>query len=154
MTIQRLSHIGICVSNLERSRAFYCQGLGFQEAGELEVEGAPVDTLLALSGTQLHAVYLERDGTRIELLHFREPGAIGDAAPRAMNALGLTHLSFRVDNLEATLRLLERYGGQVLQASRTENPDFRAAAIFVTDPDGTRIELIQQSGDPSTLPGQ
>ena len=48
MAIQRLSHIGICVSDLERSRAFYCQGLGFQEAGELEVEGAPVDTLLAL----------------------------------------------------------------------------------------------------------
>jgi catechol 2,3-dioxygenase-like lactoylglutathione lyase family enzyme len=71
-----------------------------------------------------------------------------------MNALGLTHLSFRVDDLETTLHLLERYGAQVLHTSRTENPDFRAAAIFVTDPDGTRIELIQQSGDPSTLPGQ
>ena len=154
MPIQRLSHIGICVSNLERSRAFYCQGLGFREAGKLEVAGTPVDTLLALSGTQLQAVYLERDGTRIELLHFREPKAVGAPTPRAMNALGLTHLSFRVEDLEATLRLLERHGAQILSDSQTENPDFRAAAIFVTDPDGTRIELIQQPGDPSTLPGQ
>ena len=92
MAIRHLSHIGICVANLERSLVFYRDGLGFREGGKLDASGAPVDTLLELDGTQLHALYLERDGTRIELLYFSEPGHLGDAAARPMNQLGLTHL--------------------------------------------------------------
>ena len=154
MTIQRLSHIGLCVSDLERSARFYTQGLGFSPAGSLEVEGEATDTLLGLSGTQLSALYLERDGTRIELLHYRQPGSVEQDAPRPMNWVGLTHLSFRVADLEATLNNLTAVGGVILRETRTENRHFGAAAIFVTDPDGTRIELIEQPGDPNVLPGQ
>ena len=39
MTIQRLSHIGICVSELERSVCFYRDALGFQELSRLQVKG-------------------------------------------------------------------------------------------------------------------
>ena len=33
------------------------------------------DTLLRLRGTKLHAVYLTRDGVRLELMHFEAPKA-------------------------------------------------------------------------------
>ena len=153
MAIRHLSHIGICVANLERSLVFYRDGLGFREGGKLDASGAPVDTLLELDGTQLHALYLDRDGTRIELLHFSEPGQVGDGAARPMNQLGLTHLSLRVDDLDATVAHLAQVGGRVLSETRIDNPEFRASAIFVTDPDGTRIELVEQPGDPTALPG-
>jgi catechol 2,3-dioxygenase-like lactoylglutathione lyase family enzyme len=149
----RLSHIGICVSDCERSLRFYRDVLGFQHLSELQVAGEPSNTLLQLDDVQLRAVYLERDGTRIELLHFASPGWCGEARPRAMNQLGLTHLSLRVDNLASTLATLKEAGVGILLQTHIDIPAFAAAAVFITDPDGTLIELVQAPGDPALPPG-
>lgn len=153
MTIQRLTHVGVCVRDLERSVRFYRDGLGFAPLAELQVAGEPSATLLRLADVDLHAVYLERDGTRIELLHYRRPGTVGAAEARPMNQLGLTHLSFRVADLSAVLARLRAAGAQPLERTRIDIPDFAAAAVFVTDPDGTLIELVQAPGDPAAPPG-
>ena len=154
MLIERASHLGLCVANLERSRAFYCRGLGFREVSELRVEGEAVDTLLELEDTRLHAVYLERDGLRLELLHFGSPPSPAAGQPGAMNQPGLTHLSFRVASLEKARERLEALGGRWQAATLTQNEAFGASAAFVLDPDGTRIELVAQPGDPQKLPGE
>ncbi len=153
MSILRLSHIGICVSDWERSLRFYRDVLGFERLSELQVEGEPSSTLLQLSDVALRAIYLERDGTRIELLHYASPWHRGDGNPRPMNQLGLTHLSLRVDNLAATLDALNAAGVRVLAQTRIDIPAFEAAAVFIVDPDGTLIELVQAPGDPTALPG-
>ena len=139
----RVSHLGICVSDLERSLAFYRDALGFEMESELAVDGEPSETLLRLSPVKLRAVYLVRDGVRIELLHYASPGHAGNGSPRAMNQLGLTHLSFRVDDLSATAARLEAHGARVLPETRIDNPQLRAKALFATDPDGTLIELVE-----------
>jgi catechol 2,3-dioxygenase-like lactoylglutathione lyase family enzyme len=141
--VQRFSHLGLCVADLERSLRFYCDGLGFREASRLEVKGEPSDTLLELSDVELEAVYLLRDGFCLELLHYRAPGATGSAAPRAMNAVGLTHLSVRVASLDATAQRLAALGGRVLEQTRIDNPGLGALALFLVDPDGARIELVE-----------
>jgi catechol 2,3-dioxygenase-like lactoylglutathione lyase family enzyme len=151
--ILRLSHVGLCVADLERSLRFYVEGLGFRERSGLDLEGEPSATLLELPGVALRARWLERDGTRLELLHFPRPGSVGDARPRPMNALGLTHLSFRVADLSAALARLEALGGRALTHTRVENHRLGMRAIFLADPDGTRIELIEGPGDPEALPG-
>jgi catechol 2,3-dioxygenase-like lactoylglutathione lyase family enzyme len=153
MPVLRLSHIGICVSDLDRSVRFYRDLLGFQRLSELEIGGEATSTLLQIDDVDLHAVYLERDGTRIELLYYKRPGASGDGSPRPMNQLGLTHLSLRVDHFADLLERLQSAGVRVLEKSRIEIPAFEAAAVFVIDPDGTLIELVQAPGDPSALPG-
>jgi catechol 2,3-dioxygenase-like lactoylglutathione lyase family enzyme len=153
MAVLRMTHIGICVNDIDRSVRFYRDLLGFAYRSELRVQGEPSDTLLRLRGVDLQAIYLERDGTRIELLHYASPGVIGDAAPRAMNARGLTHLSLRVDNFKETLAILRAGGAHVLDATLIDIPDFGAAAVFITDPDGTLIELVQSPGDLEAPPG-
>jgi len=153
MAILRLTHVGICVADLPRSLHFYRDLLGFQFRSEIKVQGEPSNTLLQLPAVDLHAVYLERDGTRIELLDYPSPGVVGNDAPRAMNARGLTHLSLRVDDLARTLEHLRAAGVTILEASRIDIPAFEAAAVFICDPDGTRIELVQAPGDPEAPPG-
>ena len=86
--IRAFSHIGICVSDLERSVAFYRDALGFTEVRRLDVTGEATETLLGLQDVDLDAVFLERDGMRIELLHYRWPAHRGTGDPRPMNALG------------------------------------------------------------------
>jgi len=153
MAVLRMTHVGICVADVERSIRFYRDLLGFAYRSELRVQGEPSDTLLRLRGVDLHAVYLERDGTRIELLHYASPAAVGGTAPRAMNARGLTHLSLRVDSVADTLAALHPAGVQVLDETRIDIPEFGAAAIFIVDPDGTLIELVQSPGDLEAPPG-
>lgn len=143
----RVSHIGICVSDAERSLRFYRDVFGFRPVGEIAVRGEPGDTLLRLKDVDLRAIYLEREGVRIELLVYASPGHTGGGAPRAMNALGLTHLSLRVDDVDAFLPRLGPAGGSVLADTRIDIPEVQTRAIFVTDPDGTLIELVQQPGD-------
>lgn len=149
--VERLSHLGICVSDLARARAFY-RALGFEERGALRAAGRATETLLELPGARLDAVYLERDGTRIELLHYDAPGTRGESSPRPMNALGLTHLSFRVRDLDETLAAIRASGGREIAASRVEIPETRTRVAFATDPDGTRLELVEAPGDPAALP--
>lgn len=140
----RLSHIGICVSDWKRSLRFYCQRLGFRRVNELELEGEPSATLLQLDGLRFRAIYLERDGVVIELLAYESPGTRGAPEPRPMNRLGLTHLSLAVDDLDAFLAELEADGVRILRETRIDVPEARTKAIFVTDPDGTRIELVER----------
>ena len=141
--IHGFSHLGLCVSDLARSLRFYREGLGFQEASRLEFSGEPSATLLGLPGVRFTAVYLRRDGLLLELLHYAAPGATGDRVQRAMNALGLTHLSMRVANADAVAARLVELGGRALDHTRIVNPELRARALFVLDPDGTRIELFE-----------
>ena len=145
--VQRVSHLGICVSDLERSVAFYREGLGFQTVHELHVEGEPSDTLLQLRDVRLRAIYLERDGLRIELLHYEAPRSPPRAPVRSMNDLGFTHLSLIVADIEASLPALEAAGATIEHATQIRIGD-RTVAIMVRDPDGLLLELIVR--DPTT----
>jgi catechol 2,3-dioxygenase-like lactoylglutathione lyase family enzyme len=148
---QRFTHIGLCVSDLARSRRFYEEGLGFTFEHELAMAGGPVDTLLRLRGSDLHAIYLTRDGVRIELLHFASPPA-PPRRERVMNEPGLTHLSFRVADMDAALAAVRAAGGRVLEDTVVRFPEFQSAAGMVVDPDGQLIELVQAPGDPAAPP--
>src|SRR2546426_971556 len=149
--LQRLTHVGICVSDMDRSLRFYRDCLGFRHEHELRVAGEPSDTLLRLRGVDLHAVYLARDGVRVELLAFASPSA-PPPRPRAMNEHGLTHLSFRVTDLDVTLAALRAAGERVLEETVIRFPAYQSAACFIVDPDGQLIELVQAPGDPAAPP--
>ena len=151
LPIARITHVGIGVSNLERSLRFYRDLLGFTWEHELEVEGEPTDTLLRLRGTKLHAEYLTRDGVRIELLHFASPPA-PPRPERPMNQYGLTHLSFRVTDMDAVLDALRAAGERVLEETVIRFPEWQSAACMILDPDGQLIELVQAPGDPAAPP--
>ncbi len=151
MGVRRLTHLGICVANLDRALRFYRDALGFAEVGRFHDREGFSAPLLEIADVRLSAVYLERDGWRIELLYYDRPGAIGSDERRPMNQLGLTHLSFVVEDLDQTVEEIRRCGGKIVDTSRME---MGARAIFATDPDGTRLELIQRDGDPLAIPGQ
>jgi lactoylglutathione lyase len=141
------SHLGICVSDLERSLAFYCDALGFVPA-ESHTVGDEFGRLMELDGVALRSQFIRRDGVAIELLHFTSPDQTGDPVRRPMNQLGLTHLSVRVDDVDAVAATVERLGGTVVSATRTTF-DLSGTALdflYCTDPDGVRIELMHLPG--------
>ena len=137
------SHLGICVSDLDRSLRFYCEGLGFEQVASHQV-GHEFATLMEVEGVELESRMVRRDHVTIELLSFVSPGPTGDGARRPMNQLGLTHLSLRVDDVESLAGTIETFGGTVVRETRTtlDLGDVHLDFLYCTDPDGVRIELM------------
>jgi lactoylglutathione lyase len=147
MAVLGLTHLGISVSDLERSGRFYQDVLGFEPVTRLAIDGWPTSQLMELDEVELRCLFLERDGVRIELMYHQVPGPVGDGGVAPWNRRGLAHLALRVDDLDATLDAVVAAGGRILDATRIENPDFQARVCCALDPDGVRLELIEREGD-------
>jgi catechol 2,3-dioxygenase-like lactoylglutathione lyase family enzyme len=141
-----VSHVGVCVRDLDRSLRFYCEGLGF-ELVESNTVGEEFGRLMEIDDVALQSRFIRRDGVSIELLHFDSPGYLGEPVPRPMNQLGLTHLSLRVRDLDAVAGVIEALGGDVRRGTRTTFGSSNALDfVYCTDPDGVRIELMHIPG--------
>ena len=133
--------VGLAVADLERSRAFYEKLLGFAYQRELTPHDGATSTLLRVEPpANLTAVYLTLDGFVLELLHFDRPGNPA-ARERPMNEPGFTHLSVTVPDISAVTGRIDHYGGSVLEDTHL------GIAVFVRDPDGQLIELLDERGD-------
>jgi len=138
MGIERFTHVCVRVGDLDRSVHFYRDLLGFEERSRHDGTGGPSAMMLGNPGAELHAVFLERDGTIVELQTIEGDGpAVTDGVRR-----GLSHIGFLVTDLDAVLARLRAEGATVIESSRWEDAELGSAVIFVTDPDGARIELI------------
>ncbi len=131
------NHIGQCVTDLVRSKRFYCELLEFT----LDREINPPDELSAkLLGLDpplgMTASYLVRDGLVLELLHFSVAGRTRAYQPRAMNEPGLTHISLSVEDVDGVLARVPEFGGEVLVDTNI------GGGVFIKDPDGQLVELL------------
>jgi catechol 2,3-dioxygenase-like lactoylglutathione lyase family enzyme len=142
------SHVGICVSNLDRSLRFYCEALGFTVADSHDI-GDEFGRLMEIDGVKLRSQFIEHEsGMRLELLFFDSPAADGSRVRRRVNQFGLTHLSFRVRGIDAVAKRIRELGGDVHDHTRTTFGSGEDALDFVycSDPDGVRIELMKLGG--------
>jgi len=144
------NHVGLCVTDIGRSRAFYEEALGFTYWWELKPPDEGSALLLQLEQPlDLHAVYLIRDGLTLELLGYRSE-RLRPWRQRSMAEPGLTHISLTVPDIEVATSRVEQYGGSVVRET-----NMGGVAIMVRDPDGQLIELLgpeAMSGRPERPP--
>ena len=131
------NHTGQIVTDLERSKRFYQEVLGFKFWYEHTAPDEATTKLNQLDGPLgVTASYLCLDGFVLELIHYSAPGATAPFRPRIMNEPGLTHLSVAVDDVRATAQKAAGCGGQIIEESDI------GVAIFIRDPDGQLLELL------------
>ncbi len=99
----------------------------------------------------LSAIFLERDGTTLELQQLSFPD--GRELPVPEVGLGWSHIGLRVDDAEKVADALCALGGHVIDSSRYRDPELGSQVFFVSDPDGARVELIELPGDPTQVVG-
>ncbi|NUU23463.1 MAG: VOC family protein [Streptomycetaceae bacterium] len=136
------SHFGICVSDLERSLRFYCDGLGFEHVVAFPI-GSEYGKGLEVPGeVALTSQFIRKGGMTIELLHFTSPGSDGTPSERR-NRIGLTHIAFVSDDVQATAKHLVECGATLLPDTHTvvSSPEGDNELVFLADPDGVRIEV-------------
>jgi catechol 2,3-dioxygenase-like lactoylglutathione lyase family enzyme len=130
------NHVGHCVSDLERSRRFYEELLGFEYWRELRPSDADSAQLLGLEPPLGSTIcYLRRDGFVLELIHYSAPNHRREPVRRTMDEPGLTHISVSCD-VRAVCARVEELGGEVLRDTDV------GVAVFIRDPDGQLLELL------------
>ena len=134
-------HMGIVVSDLERSLHFYRDLIGLRDAVINEETGPFIDGLLDIPDAKIQTVKLagENSTTSIELLCFKNPSP---KEPTPLNAVGPTHVALNVSDLDELFTRLSEAQVPFNTPPRV-SPDGCAKVAFCQDPDGTFIELVE-----------
>ena len=138
--IKGFEHVGISVSNLDRSVAFYRDAFGMEVVAAKSFGGELYERLLALRGVKGRVATLEGHNLQIELFEFRIPEPGRGIANPPLSELGISHFCLLVDDIDVEYqRLRER--GVIFHSPPTG--DEAAKAVFARDPDGNAFELIE-----------
>lgn len=139
-----LGHFGIRVTDLDVSTAFYTDVFGFRT---LERRALPdIAGLLGVQHRSIEVQFLRHpSGMTIELVQAPGP-AEATPYPTPLGYLGLSHINCRVHDVELVCRAVVAFGGSVMTDTRWVLPSGRDI-VFVLDPDGTRIEIVQTQLD-------
>ena len=145
MAIQRMDHVGIVVDDLAAATAFFVE-LGLELQGEAQVEGGWVDRVVGLEGVQAEIAMLETpDGHgRIEMAKFDAPSDPGGDRQAPSNAVGIRHVAFRVDDIDAVVAGLRAHGGELVGEIERYKDIYRLC--YVRGPEGIIVELAQRIG--------
>ena len=135
--------MGIVVNDLDKSKDFWMNSLGFQLHVEALEQSPYIDELLAIKDPNLTTVKLiDSKGFIIELLKFDnyqvEKSWSGD-----LKTTGLTHIALTVDNLDELVEILRKLDFRTISEIKT-SPNKKVKVVFVRGPEGIMLELVQE----------
>ncbi|MUV86358.1 VOC family protein [Natronomonas sp. CBA1123] len=137
MTDLTAHHVGLTVSDLDRAVAFYRDTLGLEVVSRFEVGGEAFATAVDVDGASGTFAHLDADGVRIELVEYDPEGA---ASTSALNQPGACHVGFAVEDVDAFVAGLS---DDVETISEPQTTESGTRLVFLRDPDGNRIELLE-----------
>jgi catechol 2,3-dioxygenase-like lactoylglutathione lyase family enzyme len=144
--ITGIHHFSIACSDAERSAAFYRDLFGLELVSDREIApGGFVEKVTGVPGANVRIVHLSGYGANFELLEYKAPR--GDTRARAPNHAGSAHLCFVVDDIDAAFASLRKRGVGSHSAegpvTLVGGPNEGGKAVYLEDPDGNQIELVQ-----------
>jgi catechol 2,3-dioxygenase-like lactoylglutathione lyase family enzyme len=151
MTVTRIDHVGITVSDLDRALGFYRDLLGLRVIADTTVVEPEVAELLGLDSVQLRIADLDSgDGRVVELLQYLQPKGRRVAYDSSDSATA--HVAFTVDDLDALHERLTAAGASIVSRrpitiSEPGGAFDGAICLYVRDPDGMILELVQRPRD-------
>jgi catechol 2,3-dioxygenase-like lactoylglutathione lyase family enzyme len=145
MTIQRMEHVGIVVDDLAAAIEFFAE-LGLELRGQMPVEGRWVDRIVGLDGVRVDTAMLQTpDGHGgIELVKFHSPPAQGGDQDAPANTLGIRHIAFAVEDIDAVVDGLRARGTELVGELVRYEDSYRLC--YVRGPEGIIVELAEQIG--------
>jgi lactoylglutathione lyase len=144
-SIEGVSHFGIQVADLERSIAFYRDLIGLEMIAHWVRDQEYIQQLVGYPGVELHVAVFRFPGSEsfLEILEYRN---VEKHAVDTSNANpGTAHFCLYVSDMDALHERLLAAGVQFLSdvKSPTIGPNKGAKAIYMVDPDGIRVELLE-----------
>lgn len=146
--LREVMHIGITVSDMDKSVDFYKNVLGLKYEGEILMDCEATQKLFAKDNCKARVAYLngsdELLAPPIELIQFIEDCKIDKSD---LFKTSISEICFRVDDIDKVYKDLSDKGVEFL--SEPQKFDFtqygfgKSKAVYFKDPDGIILELME-----------
>ena len=145
-----VTHIGICVSDMDMSLAFYRDALGMKVLGDRATdpsEGGRLHNYKHRRKTRRWVSLSYGEGASPTLTLTSHPSEAPDGQPILLDQVGITHFSFAVKDVRGLAEELVAKGvelGGPIEAFTNEKGEIRS--IYVRDPDGILVQFNTPAG--------
>ena len=140
--VAAMRHVGLTVSDLERSVSFWCGAFGFQVLDRHSIDATLVRTLTGVGARRVDVAIVARQGFTIELLRYVGAEDAVHAANRPCD-VAASHIAVAVDRIDAACAALRRLGCHVRGKSIVTAPLTGNRLAYLHDWDHHTIELVQ-----------
>jgi catechol 2,3-dioxygenase-like lactoylglutathione lyase family enzyme len=131
------------VNDLDKTRDFWINTLGFKLHIEAKEESPYIDELLAIKDPVLTTVkIIDSKGFIIELLKF-ENYRVENSWSGDLKTTGLTHIALTVGNLDELVISLKKQNYQPLSEIKM-SPNNKVKVVFIRGPESIILELVQE----------
>ena len=143
----RLRHIGITVTDMEKSLKLYRDYFGFEVVWNEIEQGNFIDNLSAEKDVKVNTVKMkDSDGGMIELLHYHSHSENNtENIKNKIMKVGCSHFALTVNQLDRVYSELKEMGLTFICEPQL-SPDGAAKVCFCRDYDGPLIELVEVMG--------
>ena len=145
VSLDGFSHFGIHVADIDRSVRFYGDLLGLEVVARWVRDQEYLQELVGYPGVELHVAVFRLPGPDafLEILEYRnvESHAVDPANANP----GTAHFCLYVTDLEGLYARLLAEGVRFISAVKSPDigPNRGGKAVYMLDPDGIRVELLE-----------
>ncbi len=145
--VNGVDSIGLTVSDLDRSVAFYSDVLHFQKVAETEVDGESFEHLEGVFGLRMRIARMQLGDESLELTEFLAPRGRPAPIDARSNDGWFQHIAIIVSDMDRAYQWLREHkvqhaspGPQLLPAWNPNAGGIRA--FYFRDPDGHPLEIL------------
>src|SRR5713101_4645974 len=146
--VDRVSEIGMVVSDMDRSVDFYSRVLTFEKISDAEVYGTACEHLEGLFGARMRVVRMRLGEEILELTEFLTPQGRPIPVDSRSNDRWFQHIAIIASDMDGAYKLLREHkvkhastGPQLLPAYIKDAAGIRA--FYFRDPDSHFLEVLQ-----------
>jgi catechol 2,3-dioxygenase-like lactoylglutathione lyase family enzyme len=154
--VDAVDAIGMTVSDMDRSVAFYTRVLDFEPVSDVEVKGESYEELFDVFPVRMRVVRLRLGRETIELTEYLTPRGRPAPVDAQSNDRWFQHMAIVVHDMDAAYRRVREHHVTHVSPEPQRLPDWNPQAggiraFYFRDPDGHPLELIwfpAGKGDP------
>jgi len=145
--VRAVDAVGMIVSHVERSVAFYAQVLGFEKVSDVEVWGQDYERLQGVFGLRLRVVRMRLGDEQVELTEYLTPRGRPIPADSRSNDRWFQHIAIIVSDMDRAYAWLRQHRVEHASPAPQRLPDWNPnaggiRAFYFKDPDGHPLEVL------------
>jgi catechol 2,3-dioxygenase-like lactoylglutathione lyase family enzyme len=145
---QEVVTVGMTVSNMDRSVAFFSNVLTFEKVSDVELAGGEQERLVGLFGVRMRVVRLRLGREQIELTEYLTPRGRPVPEDSRSNDRWFQHVAIIVSDMDAAYARLRLHHVEHASPEPQRLPDWNPnaggiKAFYFKDPDGHPLEILQ-----------